>query len=330
MFLFACASCSKDEITGGDQNKSGKISFNCAKTKAEVTEASQIAEFGVYAVQNLGDEGTAEAAQWYSLLTNERVYRDASSVFTYDNPRYWVDNRTFNFFAYYPYIAASTSPAEGLTAVTPVANATEFPAFNMTYVTPQSADADILVATYSTKIDDDPDTAYPIVDINFSHALSNVSILVAKHQKNEENMIEITDIEFGGVAKSATYSTLNGTWTGHSGRLAAFHNKQTLNKDDISFHEVFNGIYLPQSVNKGNKNLYIKVSYDFYTYSEEGWKPDEESYSTTAYLPAGDWEPSKSYAYKLTLSAVDNTISFKSPTVDTWGTPNPAGSLIIQ
>lgn len=331
MLLFACVSCNMAEITGSDQSKLGQISFNCTKTKAEVTAASQITEFGVFAEQNLGKDGTAEATQWYSLLANEKIYRNTAGKFIYDNPRYWVDNRTFRFFAYYPYIAEAVVPITGLTRIAPVENATAFPEFNMDYVTPQSADADMLVATYLTTIDNDPDTAYPVVDIDFYHTLSRVSIQVAKHDKNKENKIEITNIEFGGVAKSATYNTLSGTWSGHSDYLEAFTTTQTLNEGDISFHEVFKGIYLPQSVNKGNKNLYIKVTYEFYTYSEEeGWKADDESYSATAYLPVGEWEPSKSYVYKMTLSAVDNTISFKSPTVDTWGTPNPAGGIIIQ
>ena len=326
------AACNKVEIIDGGQNTTSGIVFNCTETKAAVTSANEIKAFGVFAKQNLGEDGTPEALNWFSLLENEKVYRNnTDEEFIYDNLRYWVDNRTFRFFAYYPYLAADANPTEGLTGITAVGNGNGFPAFNMTYVTPESANADMLVSTTVLPIDGDPDTAYPTVDIDFHHALSRVSVLVSKHQKNENNRIEITDIEFGGIAKSATYNTLNDSWSSHAGTLEPSHKSLTLNEGDISFTNVFSGIYLPQNVNKGNKNIYIKISYKFYTKDSEGvWQPDEDSYSANASLPAGSWEPSKSYTYKMTLSAIDNTISFKSPTVDTWGTPNPAGNLIIQ
>ena len=88
-------------------------------------------------------------------------------------------------------------------------------------------------------------------------------------------------------------------------------------------------MFIPQDVNKNTKSIVIKVNYEFYITGGEG-EEEVESYTATSYLPAGKWEQGKSYVYKLVLSAVDNNISFKSPEVAVWGTPNPAGTLVIQ
>lgn len=321
-------SCSKSSMVETNQNVVSQICFDNLTTKAEVTAASQIEAFGVFAEQN----GTSQGDVFVSLLENERVYRDENSDFAYKNTRYWMDGCTFRFFAYHPYLAYGETASTGITSVTPAQDAAEFTDIDFTFVTPDNADADFLVATNVTEIDSDPSTDYPTVDFLFTHAVSKVKLQVAKHNKNKENKIEITSIEFGGIAKSATYNALTKEWSGHSDALSlSAPEKIVLDKDDILYQDIFNGMFVPQDINLSSKTIFIEIAYDFYTYNEEtGWVKDEDSYTATSYLPVGKWEPSQSYVYKLTLSAVDNTISFKSPEVASWGSPNPSGTLIIQ
>lgn len=318
-------SCSKSSMVETNQNVVSQICFDNLTTKAEVTEASQIEAFGVFAEQN----GTSQGDVFVSLLENERVYRDDNSDFKYDNTRYWMNNSTFRFFAYYPHLSGSN--ATGITAITPTSNATGFPDFNISFVTPETADADMLVDSKVISIADEP--TYPTVDFKFSHAVSKVKLQIAKHGKNSENLIKITSIVFGGIAKSGTYNTLTEEWSDHADKLSlssfSAETPLELGVNDITFHDVITGMFIPQDINYNS--ISIRINYDFYTSNGEGeWVPDEESYTANSYLPIGEWEPSKSYVYKLTLSAVDNNISFKSPEVATWGTPNPSGTIIIQ
>ena len=319
-------SCSKSSMVETNQNVVSQICFDNLTTKAEVTEASQIEAFGVFAEQN----GTSQGDVFVSLLENERVYRDANSDFKYDNTRYWMNNSTFRFFAYYPHLSGSNN-ATGITAITPTPNATEFPDFNISFVTPETADADMLVDSKVISIADEP--TYPTVDFKFSHAVSKVKLQIAKHGKNSANLIKITSIVFGGIAKSGTSNTLTEEWSDHADKLSlssfSAETPLVLEVNDITFHDVITCMFIPQDINQNI--ISIKINYDFYTYSEEenDWV-NPESYTVTSYLPIGVWEPSKSYVYKLTLSAVDNNISFKSPEVATWGTPNPSGTIIIQ
>ena len=320
-------SCSKNSMVETNQNVVSQICFDNLTTKAEVTAASQIEAFGVFAEQN----GTSQGDVFVSLLENERVYRDENSDFKYDSTRYWMNNSTFRFFAYYPYLSGSN--ATGITAITPTPNATEFPDFNISFVTPETADADMLVDSKVISIADEP--TYPTVDFKFSHAVSKVKLQIAKHGKNSENLIKITSIVFGGIAKSGTYNTLTEEWSDHADKLSlssfSAETPLVLDANNITFQNVISGMFIPQDINLNSKTIFIEIAYDFYTQDENNeWVKDDESYTATSYLPVGKWEPSQSYVYKLTLSAVDNTISFKSPEVASWGSPNPSGTLIIQ
>lgn len=326
-------SCSKGSIVVTYPNVANQICFNNVSTKAEVTDASDIEEFGVFAEHSPGASGTSQSEVYVSLLENENVYRDENDVFVYKNKRYWMNNHTYRFFAYHPYFDATNNATTGITGVTKTSSATEFPDFNISFVTPLTADADFLIATpENISIDDDPSTEYPTVELLFSHAVSKVKVKIAKHGKNKDNRIVINSIEFGGIAKSGTYSTLTNEWSGHDGSLSLSNTNITLEENSIIYSDVIKGLLVPQKINSNNtKKVFIEITYNFYTSNEAGeWVKDDESYTATSYLPAGEWEPSNSYVYKLTLSAVDNTISFKSPEVATWGTPNPAGSIIIQ
>ena len=90
------------------------IRFGEAVTRAAITNADDITEFKVYAEMNLVPDNATDGSnlQWVSLFDGgEKVYRDnnndgvtdTTGDFTYNNTRYWVNDRTFNFFAVHPY-----------------------------------------------------------------------------------------------------------------------------------------------------------------------------------------------------------------------------------
>ena len=96
----AFAACSSETLDSADKQKEESvIHFGNLDTREVISNADQIDEFGVFAEQTVGDDESA----YVKLLENEKVYFDGD--WTYDNKRYWIDNRTFHFFAVYPYFS---------------------------------------------------------------------------------------------------------------------------------------------------------------------------------------------------------------------------------
>ena len=305
LFLGALFGCSKADVVSDDTDGVA-IDFNNVQTRAAITDASQIQDFGVW--------GFVED---YTIFNGDKVYKEGG-VYKYDTPRYWMKDMSYSFFAVHPYGTPVTIDETGETR-----------GYSIAFDTPVAADVDLMTAHKDVIASVDSEGNYPTVDLKFAHALSLVKLQIAKHGKNSENRIVITSIVLGGISKSGTYNTLTNEWSDHNGSISLSTANITLDNGDITFHEVITGMFVPQSINYNTVS--IRINYDFYTSNGEGeWVPDEESYTANSYLPIGEWEPSKSYVYKLTLSAVDNNISFKSPEVATWGTPNPSGTIIIQ
>ena len=139
--------CNRIEIEGDDAKL---IKFGAASTRAEVTSANDILAFKVFAEMNLGADNAEDGSnlQWISLLENERVYRDNSDAdFTYDNTRYWVNDRTFYFFGFYP--ETINVMRYGLENGW---------AYTSTIEVPYAADLDFMTAIYSQGI---TDNAFP-------------------------------------------------------------------------------------------------------------------------------------------------------------------------
>ena len=326
--VIALFSCSKEDIPGQDDAR--EISFGVMDARTRVENASEIREFGVSGVMNLGSEGTEEYDQYISLFDNERIYRasDAdNAAFIYDDKRYWINDRTFHFLGVYPYMQNSVE------AATLSQYGVDYDGYRVEFEVPQTADKDFMIAHKTQLIAADA-TSYPTVDLSFSHALCKVNLNVAKNQENKDDRVDvvIVKMKIRGMWKSGTlYTSRFANYTDNWDFYGSSILEMTTPSDFIPIEVDVDGtkimgdlMLIPQAI--GVNAVAVEINYVFY--SSDG--STGENKTATAYLPATTWEASKEYTYNIVLAAEDNQIRFTTPTVKPWGAAQTGGTIIIQ
>lgn len=325
------------------EDNSTPICFGEASSRAEVKDASEIKEFKVYAEMNLGSDSATDGSnlQWIPLLEGERVYRDnngdgvtdETGNFTYDNTRYWVNDRTFRFFAYWPCLSENKEVAEdGLWKV----EATSLGEYKLSFVTSAKADDDLLVAN-KTVVTTAGQTEYPTIDLAFQHQLTKICFKVNYDGVvNKGDAFKFKELTISNIKKSgtltATSSTgtsnwivdntqnINYTWSSESPIDVPPHNSENA----TSINVWSDGLRLiPQTVEVGTVGLYIKYQYDD---SKQGHFIDKEIITT---LPAITWQTGLQYTYVITLHE-DEFITFRNIEIEPWGSPQQGGAVIIK
>ena len=336
--------CNEVETEGNNT----PICFGEASTRAEIKNASEIKEFKVYAEVNLGSDsapdGSDSAAdgsnlQWIPLLEGERVYRDNNGDgvtddtgnFTYDNTRYWVNDRTFYFFAVYPHetevVVNNNEAVNGSSTYT------------VNFNTPATADTDLLVA--GVPVDTNSGRPAPeTVAFDFSHALTQMNIKVFYDtKKNPGDRFRVKKISLTGVRKQGLLTFASEvTWTPSTNEVlnfvADFGEKPkeldaTLSDDEKYAWLSENYLMLiPQAIALNQVKLVIE-----YQFLPGKGEPTEENpwvdRKVEAYLPTTQWPGGKKITYSVSLYE-NNDIVFSKPVVESWGEPQSGGTIIIK
>lgn len=344
MFLagaLTLGSCTNEDIPGKDE-QGPAIEFGEVKTRAEVSEASQVKEFSVFAEQSYLNEDGSESTDFISLLDNERVYRTGTNMegeFTYDNTRYWVNERTFRFFAVYPFIANTDNSQNVKPTVTTTLKQGEYEykGYQIPFVTPENADFDIMTAKDVVLIPDNP-TNYPTVDFQFVHALSKINIKVAKNKENSENKVVLKKITLSHVYAEGTYNVSHNE--NYNNYWEITNKTNTLTFERIFVSDTEEGLELTTSGNETinglmlipyNHQAQVVIEYEYFvsdneTDGEEG-SGEGLTKRATATLP-GDWVAGQQYTYNIELQAEDNKIRFKASIKNPWSKQTGATILI--
>lgn len=325
-FLVFCIAC-EDENKDIIPNKDREIRFDCVDTKADITNASQIDEFGVFAEHNLGSPSTAEAGQWSSILSNERVYRNDEGNFVYDPNKtiYLMNDRTFRFFAVWPYS----------NDVTATANSGEY---QVPFSTPVDADADLLAAFHSVDFDADYASNY-IVPFTFEHRLSKFRLEISQDfVKNQYDYFWIESVELANIKKTGVLTTSHsdkeGDWYFNEERLT--FKKDIPTEQQLLQPSTYLGPWggdgvglnlIPQAFSSGEITLKINYKYQQNGYNELDADIEDKTVMTS--LPVGEWKPGKTYTYKIQLYE-SNLIVFRNIEVAGWGASIPGGAIIIK
>lgn len=321
------SSCSNEDLPGGEE-QGPAIEFGEVKTRAEVTEAGQIKEFSVFAEQNYLNEDNSESLDFISLLENERVYRTGDNQdgdFTYNNKRYWVYDRTFNFFAVHPYMET------GITKTSFQQNNNSYDGFSIAFETPATADTD-LMAGYKTERTITGETLPSSVDMEFKHLLAKINIKVAKNTQNEDNKVIVKSISLGGVWRTGTFSTsrfadYKDNWDFYGSGVMTITKTEGWTLDTNGVETMGNGLLLmPQSIELNT--MPITITYEYYSNASD--TTPQKTSTVQAFLTAGEWKAGTQYSYNIVLAAEDNNIKFTTPTVAPWGAPQSAGTIIIN
>lgn len=318
------------------------IRFGEAVTRAAITDAEEITEFKVYAEMNLDPDNATDGSnlQWVSLFDGgEKVYRDnngdgvtdTTGDFTYNNTRYWVNDRTFNFFAVHPYeteVVVNENGADNGSST-----------YTVVFETPDSADCDLLVAGTQMVTKSNvpmPETVY----FDFYHALTQMNLKVFYDtSKNPNDRFRVKKITLTGVRKDGKLTFASSVaWApltndilnfeanfGEGKELIASSNDDDKNAAWLSDNYM---MLIPQVI--ALNQVKLVVEYQFLRGKDDPtvdnpWLDKK----VETYLPATQWPMGRKITYTVRLYE-DNNISFSKPVVESWGEPQSGGTIIIK
>ena len=332
-------SCSNEVIDKPDSKKA--IAFSNIETRGMVNSAGEILNMGVFAQMNLGGETEAGRNDYIMLLENEHVSRnDSSAPWTYENTRYWVADRTYHFFAVWPY-SGENSSVTNVKSVAPAAGEGAY-GYSVTFETPEAADQELLTAkkTEKTKTGDQfPES----VALDFQHELTNVNLKIWSNgaPDNVDDKIKVKKVILSNVAKKGTLSaapTSESNWNLSSEKMSF---TKTYEGDGltVSQAQIIDGQLVPNDVstnNPSNNNpgipfgdegllliphtitssspVVVTVIYDLQRpidQEENSW----EEKKLQVVLPEGTWPAGKRLTYNLVLSGERTITEFQINTV---------------
>ena len=330
----ACSSSTIEEIPSNEEEQT-TIGF---KTKAlnsrgPVSGVSDIEEFKVYAVMSEEpdkDYNQSSDVVYNHILKDERVYwnetlNSGAGGFMYDNTQYWVKDRTFHFFGFWP--AGISAKIDG-----------DSVSYNLTYsATVASAEAkdDLLIFHSSTYVQPNQST-FEAVPVTFNRALTQISSEITQDfVSNPYDKFCVTSVTFSGIRAGGTLTTSRfdktGQWHLTDDKLS-FSKEYTAPGDSLTAVPlvVFDGLNLvPQKIDNNNNKIAFVVNYTYQQGDSGGLTGEVENMTATINLPISEWLPGRKYNYNLVLYK-NNLIVFRNITVSTWGEQPDAGTIIIK
>ncbi|MBR5206217.1 MAG: fimbrillin family protein [Alistipes sp.] len=323
-------SCDNEVPDGGNFEQGNEIRFSDLVTRAGDPEneaeklLNTINDFGVYGQVSDQEDPNPETSSnipYTQIFDKLNVYRGADS-WEYDpaEVQYWLGNRAYHFFAFWPYNTATSLDNRG--------------GYKVSYETPGTANGYLLGAHEIV----DVDGVFPdVVKFKFSHLLSRVCLNISQDNiKNpyDDYMFRIKAVRLSNVKKNGTLSTSRtnqaGTWTYDNARLtfeSVFDDESGLlegskviapwGANGQGYH------FIPQSFEKGDISLIVEYAFKETTASE--W----ESKTASTSLPAGAWSPGVTYTYQMKVYE-DNFVTFSNISVEGWGSYLTGGAIIIK
>ena len=314
------------------------IGFGNVTTRA-VDSADDIDEFPVWACM------ADPSADYYApILTEERVYKGSEGEWTYDNTRLWVDNSHFFFFSVFSDV--EDYPRFTEYKFDPQENGSQYIVYALDYVTPETADFDILAAFNYTNTS--VQGYSKTVPMQFTHLLTKFNIKVEQDfNKSPDFDYYIKKVTLSGVKSEGSYLAMprvDGLYSGWSfgdePTFATFEKSfvdapvRLRNTDPnvankkvvLTVFEEDGLLLIPQEIAANTIRLRIDYYYDVDTSdSDMGVERYVEVYLPTSPL----WEPNKIITYKLAISE-QTDIKFLAPTIESWGSPQTGGTIIIK
>ena len=327
--LVSCEKESDDPAPDKTPIKFGKVETRASVNSVDDEDDMKESGFGVF--------GFVEGVENPPLLANEKVYWD-KSLWTYNNTRYWIPDREFHFFAYYPYFDGKTEGS--ITRV--AANDNGEIGYQLTFETPETANFDLLTAYTTVDTGADNFNASDNVSLAFTHALVNVNLNIWRDGgKHQNDQMRIRKVVLSNIRKGGTYSSNTYLWTLTNEKLtlekeyeefsknigaAVVQSDGTLITGDVPAEPFTEVMLIPQTLDLGSP-VSLKILYELKRQNAANWEQAE----LETVLPNVTWEANRRYTYNVVLSSVtDITVYYIQTKVDPWGTPQVGGTIIIK
>lgn len=356
--LASLAGCSKQNISpsdGLDPSSGNPIAFEAedAFTKAAVSDKTDIQNdpngFRVWS----WFQGTT-AGPMFGTEGTPVTYDANTSAWTYSPTRYWM-NGIYDFAAIYP---AAITTGEGETAVTTPINGTYAPASTgavPTLTVPDfdvTSQTDLLVAFNNGTDGTGINGATPpsVVYLNFKHALTKINLKISQNFSEEngdpDNDYIVKKVTLSGVYKSGTYIA---TPTGTS--ESDYTQEWNFTSTTATFEKVYDTPIKLREVTDENNNIIpllvwedallllpqeiaadavrIQIDYTYHLQGDDEGTNDKER-TVEAYIPATEnlWQSGKHITYSISIASPTNIV-FLTPSIQSWSTPQPGGTIII-
>lgn len=240
-------------------------------------------------------------------------YDRYDGMWVYENPRSWYLNSEYNFYALYPDTITDASYNSDGKLTIPCLDIRQAEEYNPVRV------VDLMKASRYVDVGMNPPET---VNLTFVHMLTNVNIDLKMHQANGNagDVMEVTYVLLNGMNNVG--SMQNDVW--NLSEPSYFWDRLNTPKrlSDDAQPCFSNVLMIPQTIAENQVMLYV-----LYSYQQEGGEPMTKLLET--YLPAGEWKAGEKIVYTGTIQ-VDNSIVFDTPQVESWGTEQVGGTIIIQ
>lgn len=291
------ASCSTTTIDERDITQI-PIEFGSSVSRAAVNDKEGISSFSVWG----GYDGTNNLFE-KTTVTKDGVYEGGT--------RYWVPNKTFNFYAVHPVIENVSVDNSGQISIT---------GFDCSATGNDAIDLMTASATnksYTTGMDPQP------VLLNFNHLLSRIDFV----GKSVGGSATVHSVTLSGITTNAncntSYSqegTISSTWSDYQSGNITSTIDGGVELEELSTKSVVGDIMIiPQTLTEDSK-VTITYSTDTEQNKSTEFSLNIENFNT--------WEAGKAYKYSFEITG-GGYIIFNKPSVNNWNTAT-GGNVIID
>lgn len=291
------ASCSTTTIDERDITQI-PIEFGSSVSRAAVNDATEMSSFSVWG----GYDGTNNLFE-KTTVTKDGAYEGGT--------RYWVPDKTFNFYAVHPVIENVTVENSGQISIT---------GFDCSAT--GTGAIDLMTASATNKSYTVEETPQP-VPLNFNHLLSRIDFV----GKSVGGSATVHSVTLSGITTNAncntSYSqdgTISSTWSDNQSGNITSSIDGGVELEELSTKSVVGDIMIiPQTLTEISK---VTITYS--TDTEEN-KSTEFSLNIENF---NTWEAGKAYKYSFEVTG-GGYIIFNKPSVNNWNTAT-GGNVIID
>lgn len=300
------------------------IALSVSGTRAEINMPS--GTFTVAAKRCSGSTWNAGTAVNVFRATSglQNVTTDGTGACTYTPVEYWKPNTTYRFRAVSPMAPDLVHYTDGLDG-----NAT---ITNFTVSASAASQNDLLLSDLSTATTSSPIGDPAPVALTFRHLLCKVRVQIIEDANEPDynpgsDEFTVTKVTLSGLPDRGTYT---GTSTGGSWNTDAALSLSCISNSEHVAPTAFtdptadiwsDGLKLIPMTVTNQVNLVLD-----YKFTHLG---NTSNKTVTIPIPAITWEAGKQYTYQLSLSE-DPYIYFGKISVDSWGTTQASGTVIIK
>lgn len=326
---------------------------SATRTLANTEADLQAKPFSVLGKYSAGE--SYNAANLTTIFDNQQVSYTSTDGWDYNPKQSWQRSSTHRFCAYWPMLTGVTLDGDLNSTLTLTGFKVE---------TEYTRQSDLMISEVVEQVTTDnvrqmteesasANMVRDGISLKFRHLLCNIRFSVAKTVGTEAT-ITVTGVKMVNVKNAATltatssndgedwadsWSAPTGAVTYNSGSISKVVPSATYNSTTEQWEwTVANGVtfdgflVIPQTINQTGVTAADKVSLIVY-YTSVSSSEGSVARNVAVDFPISDagqvWQANKRVTYTLVINE-DNAIKFGKPTVESWGTAQASGTIIIK